>query len=150
MATGGWRNIVATDAPVATWLIRLAVGGIFLSEGIQKFLFPAELGSGRFAKIGLPAPEVLGPFVGTVEIACGVLLLAGLATRLAAVPLLVIMLVALVTTKWPILRDSGVWKAAHESRTDVAMLLGALFLSTVGAGPWSFDARLARERPSPP
>lgn len=138
------RRITETRAPASAVLIRLAVGSVFLSEGIQKLLFPAELGAGRFAKIGLPAPEILGPFVGAVEIACGALVLLGLATRLAAVPLIVTMLVAITTTKVPILVKRGFWAMAHESRTDWAMLLGALFLLLVGAGPLSLDARLAR------
>ncbi|WP_437483032.1 DoxX family protein [Sorangium sp. So ce1014] len=138
------RRITETRAPAAAVLIRLAVGSVFLSEGIQKFLFPAELGAGRFAKIGLPAPEILGPFVGAVEIACGSLVLLGLATRLAAVPLIVTMLVAITTTKVPLLVKRGFWAMAHESRTDWAMLLGALFLLLVGAGGLSLDARLAR------
>ncbi|AUX48213.1 hypothetical protein SOCE26_097440 [Sorangium cellulosum] len=137
------RWIAETRAPAPTVLIRLAVGSVFLSEGIQKFLFAAELGAGRFAKIGLPAPEVLGPFVGAVEILCGTFVLLGLATRLAAVPLLAVMLVALATTKIPILMKRGLWAMAHESRTDWAMLLGALFLLLVGAGPLALDARLA-------
>ncbi|MFT3767474.1 MAG: DoxX family protein [Minicystis sp.] len=123
--------------------MRLAVGGIFLSEGIQKFLFPAALGVGRFAKIGIPAPGVLAPFVGVVEIACGLLILVGLGTRLAAVPLVIDMLVALATTKIPILIERGFWAMAHEARTDVAMLLGAVFLAITGAGPLSLDARWA-------
>ncbi|WP_437646505.1 DoxX family protein [Sorangium sp. So ce362] len=138
------RRITETSAPASAVLIRLAVGSVFLCEGIQKFLFPAEIGAGRFAKIGLPAPEVLGPFVGAVEIACGSLVLVGLATRLAAVPLIVTMLVAITTTKVPILLKRGFWAMAHESRTDWAMLLGALFLLLVGAGGLSLDARLAR------
>jgi uncharacterized membrane protein YphA (DoxX/SURF4 family) len=133
------QKIVATRAPGAVILIRLAVGAVFLSEGIQKFLFPAEVGAGRFAKIGLPNPELLGPFVGAFEIACGAAVLAGLLTRLAAVPLITIMLVALATTKAPILVNKGFWNMAHESRTDWAMLLGAIFLLVVGAGPWSLD-----------
>jgi len=132
----------------AVLLIRLMVGGVFLSEGIQKFLFPEELGPGRFAKIGLPAPGVLAPFVGVVEIVCGLLVLLGLATRLVAVPLVIDMLVAIATTKIPILLHRGVWAMAHEARTDLAMLLGALFLLLVGAGPLSLDAWLAaRQRP---
>jgi uncharacterized membrane protein YphA (DoxX/SURF4 family) len=119
------------------------VGGVFLSEGIQKFLFPDQ-GAGRFAKIGLPNPEFLGPFVGGTEAVCGALLLLGLLTRLASLPLLVVMAVALWTTKAPILHESGFWKAAHESRTDWAMTLGALFLLVVGAGPWSLDARIRK------
>ena len=125
-------------------LIRLSVGSIFLSEGIQKFLFPEALGVGRFIKIGIPAPEQLAPFVGAVEIVCGTLLLLGLFSRLAVMPLLAVIGTALVTTKVPMLLKDGFWKAAHESRTDWSMLLSLLFLLVAGAGPWSFDARRSR------
>ena len=138
-----------TRAPVAVVLIRLMVGSVFLSEGIQKFLLPDEAGAGRFAKIGLPSPELLAPLVGGFEIVCGVLILAGLLTRLAAIPLLVIMGVALYTTKIPILMKNGFWKMAHESRTDFSMMLGALFLLLVGAGAWSLDSWL-QNRSAPP
>jgi putative oxidoreductase len=137
------RRLARTNAPTAAILLRLAVGVVFLSEGIQKFLFPAELGVGRFVKIGLPAPDVLAPFVGVVEIGCGLLVLLGLATRLAALLLVIDMLVAMATTKLPILVQRGFWAMAHEARTDWAMLLGALFLLLVGAGPLSLDRRLA-------
>lgn len=136
----------SSTAPKATILIRLMVGGVFLSEGIQKFLYPATLGSGRFLKIGLPSPEILGPFVGATEIACGALVLAGLVTRLAVVPLITIMLVAITTTKLPILSQHGFWRMAHDSRTDFSMLLGALFLLLVGAGPLSADGAARRRR----
>jgi putative oxidoreductase len=140
-------RILASDGPRSVILIRLIVGAVFLSEGIQKFLYPAELGAGRFAKIGLPAPDMLGPCVGSFEIACGLLVLVGLLTRLAAVPLITIMLVAITTTKVPILLASGFWKMAHEARTDGSMFLGALFLLIVGGGPWSLDASLRKSRP---
>ena len=135
-----FKRMMSTHAPAWVLLIRLMVGGVFLSEGIQKFLFSAELGAGRFAKIGLPSPHVLAPLVGVFEITCGVLVLLGLLTRLATVPLLTIIGVALYTTKWPLLVQSGFWKVAHEARTDYAMLLGCLFLLIVGAGRWSMDA----------
>lgn len=129
-----------TTAPAATLLIRLMIGCVFLSEGIQKFLFPNEVGAGRFSKIGLPAPEVLAPFVGSFEIVCGTLVLLGLLTRLAVIPLLAIMAVAISTTKVPILLASGFWKMAHEARTDFSMAMGTLFLLLVGAGKWSLDS----------
>ena len=151
-------RILKTDAPAATLLIRIAVGGIFLSEGIQKFLYPGDLGAGRFEKMGFAAAAWVAPFVGCFEIVCGALVLAGLATRLAALPLAIIMTVAIITTKIPILlgRDLGMfkvrtldeygfWSMAHEMRTDFAMLLGALFLLWVGGGLWSAD-RIWRER----
>ncbi|KFA92676.1 DoxX family protein [Archangium violaceum] len=138
-------RLLSSEAPPATLLIRVMVGAVFLSEGIQKFLYPGELGVGRFTKIGLPAPEVLAPFVGVVEIIGGTLLLLGLLTRLAAVPLIIDMLVAIASTKVPILLSRGFWSMAHESRTDFSMLLGSIFLLLVGAGPWSVDARLSAE-----
>ena len=141
-----WQRLTHTGAPAAVILIRLMVGAVFLSEGIQKFLFPDQLGVGRFLKIGLPMPDVLGPFVGSMEIACGTLVLLGLLTRLAVIPLLVIMAVALTTTKWPMLADQGFWSMAHEARTDWSMTLGAVLLLVVGAGPWSLDARLSSRR----
>lgn len=141
-----WEALLRSDAPAVVILIRLMVGAVFLSEGIQKFLFPDQLGAGRFLKIGLPMPELLGPFVGTFEIICGSLLLVGLMTRLAVMPLLVIMVVSLATTKWPMLSAQGFWYTAHESRTDWSMSFGSLFLFIVGAGPWSLDAWLMSRR----
>jgi len=132
-------RVRSSNAHPATILIRLVVGGVFLSEGIQKFLFPAALGVGRFVRIGIPAPEVMAPFVGVVEIAGGLMLLAGLLTRLAAIPLIIDMLVAIATTKLPMLESQGFWGMAHEARVDFAMLLGSAFLLIVGAGPWSID-----------
>ena len=105
----------ARDAARAIVLIRLAVGTVFLSEGIQKFLFPDALGVGRFASIGIPAPGVLAPFVGIVEIVFGSLILLGYYTRLATVPLVADMMVAIATTKMPILLKSGVWAMATVS-----------------------------------
>ncbi|HEX2459291.1 MAG TPA: DoxX family protein [Vicinamibacterales bacterium] len=137
-----WKHGYVTTAPASVILIRLLVGAVFLSEGIQKFLLPDQLGAGRFLKIGLPSPEILGPFVGGFEILFGTLVLMGLLTRFAVIPLLAIMAVALTTTKWPILVNQGFWAMAHEARTDWSMTLGALFLLLVGGGSWSADAWL--------
>ena len=150
-------KFTATTAPAAVVLIRLMVGGIFLSEGIQKFLYPVELAAGRFAKIGLPWPEVMGPFVGGVEVVCGLLVLIGLVTRPAVVPLIITMCVALVSIKVPILLGQeflgftlrplpryGFWSMMHESRNDLCMLLGSIFLLVVGAGRLSLDHVLSR------
>jgi putative oxidoreductase len=152
-------RLLASNAPTSTILIRLMVGGVFLSEGVQKFLEPTSRGAGRFERIGLPAAEILGPFVGATEITCGLLVLVGLLTRVAAIPLIATMLVAIVTTKVPILLGTafwglhlrelssyGFWSMAHEARTDFAMLLGSIFLVMVGAGPLALDAALAGRR----
>jgi len=115
------------------------VGSVFLSEGIQKFLFPATRGAGRFENIGLPSPEFLGAFVGAFEIVCGALILIGLLTRLASIPTLIIMLVAFATTKSEVFINDGFWAMMHGSRTDWAMLLGSLFLIIKGSGQFSVD-----------
>ncbi|MFG3407653.1 DoxX family protein [Streptomyces sp. NPDC048142] len=143
---------MGTSAPGAVVLIRLYVGAVFLSEGVLKFLRPDAQGTGRFDRAGIPAPGFLAPLDGIFEIVCGVLILAGLLTRLAVVPMIVNMLGALLITKLPILwgnaplfaGKSGWWDLAHESRTDLAQLCGSLFLLLVGAGVHSLDARLAR------
>jgi putative oxidoreductase len=142
------KRLISTSAPAAVILIRLMVGAVFVSEGIQKLLFAAEVGAGRFAKIGIPSPEIVAPFVGCFEIVCGSLVLLGLLTRLAVIPLIVIMLTAIATTKVPILMNEGFWKMAHEARTDWSMLLGLTFLLILGAGPWSVDALLSKNRAS--
>lgn len=153
------RDVVATHAPKATILIRFLAGAVFLSEGIQKFLFPALLAAGRFARIGIPHPEVMGPFVGALETLGGALLLLGLLTRPAALVLAIDISVAIVTTKIPILLAHdlgpfhvarlaryGFWSMASEARADWSMLVSCLFLLVVGAGPWSLDAVLPRGR----
>jgi uncharacterized membrane protein YphA (DoxX/SURF4 family) len=133
---------VDSRAPSAILLIRLLVGWVFLSEGIQKFLYPAALGIGRFGKIGIPFPAFFAPFVGVVEIVCGTLLIVGLLTRLATIPLIIDITVAILTTKIPMLAKSGFWAMMHEARTDYCMLLGLIFLLITGAGRLSLDARL--------
>jgi len=133
-------------------LIRLSVAGVFIFEGIQKLIFPEILGAGRFIKIGIPNPELLGPFVGWVESICGALILLGLFSRLAAIPLIITMLVAIFTTKIAILTGTefmgfnlrdlsryGFWSFSHETRTDWAMLLGSIYVLLAGGGRWSFD-----------
>ena len=133
-----------TRTAKALLLVRILVGWVFVSEGIQKFVFPAQLGVGRFEKIGIPSPHVMAPFVGSVEIACGSLLLIGLFTRVAVVPLLGVILVAIATTKLPMIAKTGMWSMLHEARADFSMLLGLVFLLITGAGTLSLDARMRR------
>jgi uncharacterized membrane protein YphA (DoxX/SURF4 family) len=121
-------------------LIRLIVGLVFLSEGIQKYLFPALVGTGRFEKIGFADPAFWAYFVGTFEIICGALLLLGFITRLASIPLLIIMITAFITTKWPVLIEKGFWTMAHDYRTDFAMTILLVYLLVYGAGKWSVDS----------
>jgi uncharacterized membrane protein YphA (DoxX/SURF4 family) len=153
------RRILESRAPRAVGLIRLAVAIVFISEGVQKFLYPAALGAGRFAKIGIPVPDVMGPFIGVVELGAGILILVGLFTRLAALLLLADMTVAMLSTKLPILighgywrfagpsGKPGLWSALHEARTDLSMWLACLFLFVVGAGEASVDARILPAEP---
>jgi uncharacterized membrane protein YphA (DoxX/SURF4 family) len=159
-AGNDWRTLLfATQAPGWSLLVRLLVGlVVFFPEGIQKLAFPAILGAGRFANIGIPYPEFMAPFVGVVEMLCGALIVVGLFTRLAAIPLIVIMLVAIVSTKIPILLGHDFWifhvaklpryglgSMLHEARADFDMLLGSLYLLIAGAGAWSLDALLSRD-----
>lgn len=139
-----FSKIIHTDNSKTTIIIRLIVGGVFLSEGIQKLLFPAIRGAGRFEKIGLPSPEFFGSFVGIFEILCGAFILLGLLTRLASIPLIIIMLVAIATTKTSILASEGIWELLPGSRTDWAMLLGSMFLLIKGGGNWSIDKIVMR------
>ncbi|BAX95747.1 putative membrane protein [Mycobacteroides stephanolepidis] len=141
---GRWCH---TSAPAATVLIRFYVGAVFAGEGVLKFLRPDSLGVGRFTKAGIPAPEFFAALDGVVEIGCGVLLVVGLATRVAAAPMIVNMAGALLITKVPILwagsalfkTEHGWWDFLHEARLDIAQLCGAVFLLLVGAGTWSLD-----------
>lgn len=139
----------------AVAIIRLLVGWVFLVEGILKFMLPDELGVGRFTSIGIPAPQVMAPFVGVVEIVCGALVLAGLFTRFAAIALMIDISVAIISTKIPMWLGHGYWRFSlpklkhygflsmlHEARTDLSMVLGLIFLLMVGSGAWSLDAKL--------
>lgn len=144
MASGGDSGTGRTQAAILA--IRLLVGAVFFMEGIKKFLFPDQWGAGRFAGFGIPAPHVMGPFVGVVEIVCGLLVLLGLRTRLAAVPLLCVISTAIVVTKIPILFKAGFWRMEDVGRTDYSMLMGLLFLLFAGSGSLSLDAHLSAEK----
>jgi len=146
------QQMTQTDSDKATILIRFMVGVVFASEGLQKFLYPGMRGAGRFESIGIPFPEFSGYMVGGFEIICGLLVLAGFLTRYAAIPLIIIMITALFTTKLPILLGTGFWgfslrsldhygllSMLHESRNDLAMLIGSIFLWIKGGGYWSVD-----------
>ena len=121
--------------------IRLAVGLIFLTQGVLKYIDP-QMGVLRFARIGFPSPGFGAHFVGTFEVACGLLVLVGLLTRLASVPLLIVILTAIATTKIPELfrSEQGFWFMVSDARADFSMTMGLLFLIGVGAGAWSLDA----------
>ena len=125
-------------------LPRLIVGLVFLSEGIQKFIFPDLVGVGRFEKIGFENPDFLAYFVAVFEIVCGSLVFIGLVVRIAAVPLFLIITTAIITTKITILLEKGFWTMAHEARTDFSMALLLIFLFIYGAGKLSFDYQIQK------
>ena len=147
------QKLFATPAPGPVVLLRAAIAFVFVTEGIQKFLYPEALGVDRFIKIGIPYPEIAAAFVGGVEIAAGALVLIGLYTRLAAFALVIDMVVAITATKVPVLLGygfwgfaatagkTGFWPAAHEGRLDVMMLSSCLLLLVIGPGKVSFDQR---------
>jgi len=143
------NNFFATTWDVRSLIfIRLAVGLIFLTQGIIKYTDP-HMGVLRLAKIGFPYPDFTAHFVGTFEIACGSLVLLGLFTRIASIPLLIVILTAIATTKIPELfhTGQGFWFMVSDARTDFAMTMSLLFLISVGAGSWSLDAWLRGEKP---
>jgi len=153
----GWLTNPPVSGPAATVCLRAMCGGVFLWEGILKFVY-ANQGVGRFTKLGLPFPEAAADFVAVLEIGGGILLLAGLGTRLIAIPLIIEMIVAMLVTKIPMYLGTyplppppsppvtGLWAVLHEIRSEYAQLLTALFLVIAGPGRWSLDAVLARRR----
>ena len=93
-----WLTKPPTTGPKSTLLLRLMAGGVFLWEGILKFVYTNQ-GVGRFTKLGMPFPHFTADFVACLEILGGLLLLSGLMTRLIAVPFLIEMIVAILSTK---------------------------------------------------
>jgi uncharacterized membrane protein YphA (DoxX/SURF4 family) len=154
-----WLFNPPLDGPPAILLVRLMTGGVFFWEGILKFVYTNQ-GVGRFTKLGLPAPELTATFVGSLEIIGGLLLLVGLSTRFIAIPFIIEMVVAMLSTKIglylgtsPLPRPPsppviGFWAVLHEIRSDYAQILTSAFLLFAGPGPWSLDALLSRRRHS--
>jgi putative oxidoreductase len=151
-------RIIKTNPDRAIILIRLMVGAVFLSEGLQKFIYPVSRGSGRFENMGFPHPEFFASSVGTLEIVCGILIIIGLMTRLSALVMFINITVAIIITKIPIafgksfgpfilreLKEYGFWSMAHEIRTDLSMWLGSLFLMLRGGGSGSIDSKLYKK-----
>ena len=150
-----WFLYPPDNAPTATFLLRLMAGGVFLWEGMLKFVF-ANQGVGRFTKLGIPAPELMANFIGILEIVGGILIIAGFLTRFIAVPFIIEMIVAMLSTKVamyfgtsplplpPVPPQIGLWAVLHEIRSEYAQLMVALFLLSAGPGRWSLDALLPR------
>lgn len=136
--------ILATSDDAKIIIPRLIVGLVFLSEGIQKFIFPGVLGPGRFEKIGFGNPGFWAYFTAIFEIICGFSVLLGFMTRVASIPLLIIMITAFITTKWPILISHGFWPFAHEYRTDFSMTLLLIYLVISNGGRWSLNDLIFR------
>ena len=134
-----------SSVPAAV-LIRVITGYVFFVEGVQKYLFPDTLGIGRFIKIGLPMPHLMLHLSAGAEIICGVMLVIGLFTRLATIPLMINITVAIISTKVMMFIQKGFWPAVHESRLDFTMLLSLIFLFIVGSGCFSIDAKLSESK----
>lgn len=152
-----WLLNPPDDGPSAAILLRFMAGGVFLWEGILKFVYTNQ-GVGRFTKIGIPAPNAMATFVGVLEIVGGVLLIMGFLTRLIAVPFIIEMVVAMLSTKIALFLGTsplplppappqiGIWAVLHEIRSDYAQIMTVIFLLIVGPGRWSIDALMSRAR----
>jgi putative oxidoreductase len=150
-----WLIHPPTNGPKSTLFLRLMAGGVFFWEGLLKFVYTNQ-GVGRFTKLGIPFPHQTATFVACFEIAGGLLLISGLATRLIAIPFIAEMIVAILTTKIalyfgtsplplpPALPKVGLWAVLHEIRSDYAQILTTTFLLVNGPGKWSLDALLLR------
>ena len=154
-----WLLNPPVDGPRAVLFIRVMAGAVFFWEGVMKFVFPNQ-GVGRFTKLGFPAPHFTATADGWFEIVGGLLLLTGLLTRLIAIPFVIEMVVAMLSTKIPLYLGTsplplppvppqiGFWAVLHEIRSEYAQLLTCAFLVVEGPGRWSLDALLARRRQS--
>ena len=152
-----WLVSPPPDGPASTLLLRMMAGGVFLWEGVLKFVYVNQ-GVGRFTKLGMPFPHFTADFVGYLEIVGGLLLLSGLMTRLIAIPFIIEMVVAILSTKIslylgtsplplpPSPPQAGMWAVLHEIRSEFAQLLTTAFLLVNGPGKWSLDAFLQRNR----
>ena len=155
--TWKWLFNPPLDGPSAIILLRLMAGGVFLWEGILKFVYTNQ-GVGRFTKLGLPLPQATADFVGVLEIIGGIFLIGGFLTRPMAIPFIIEMLIAILSTKIslylgnsplplpPVPPQIGLWAVLHEIRSEYAQLMTAVFLIAAGPGPWSLDALLIRKK----
>jgi putative oxidoreductase len=147
------RELVDTAALNELFQAGLMAGGVFFWKGVLKFVYTNQ-GVGRFTKLGMPAPELLANATALLEIGGGLLLMAGLFTRLISVPFIVEILVAMLVTKISLylgpsplpLPKVGLWAVLHEIRSDYAQIMTSIFLFAAGPGPWSLDAWLARRK----
>ena len=152
-----WLVNPSSDGPASVLFLRLMAGGVFLWEGILKFEYVNQ-GVGRFTKLGMPFPHLTANFVGYLEIVGGLLLLSGLMTRLIAIPFIIEMIVAILSTKISLFLGTsplplppsppqfGMWAVLHEVRSEYAQLLTTAFLLVNGPGKWSLEALLQRKR----
>jgi uncharacterized membrane protein YphA (DoxX/SURF4 family) len=148
MRTGAgiMTNILNTANDSKLIFARVATGLIFLSEGIQKYLIVSMIGPAYFKEIGFGHPLFWAHFTGAFEISCGILILIGLITRIASIPLLIIMIAAFFTTKLPLLLNSGFLTFAHEYRIDFALTMLLLLQIIYGGGKWSADLKISQRK----
>ncbi len=124
--------------------IRLIVGSVFILEGILKYLVVEVYGPSFFDEIGFRNAFFWAYLTGAIEVLCGTLVILGLLTRLASIPLIIIMITAFLTTKLPLLSSNGFWAFAHQYTTDFSMTMLLIVLIIYGGGKWSLDSKAFR------
>ena len=155
-----WLSQPPVDGPKSTVLLRVMAGGVFFWEGILKFVYVNQ-GLGRFTKLGMPFPMFTADFVGGLEIVGGLLIMAGLLTRWIAIPFIIEMIVAMLSTKISLYLGTsplplppappkiGIWAVLHEIRSEYAQIMVTIYLLISGPGKWSLDALVANLRAIP-
>ena len=137
------RTLILTITSKLDWLpgliSRLTIGGIFIQTGWGK-LHHLDKVIQFFTSLGIPAPQIQAPFVSGIELGCGSLVLIGLFTRVASVPLIGTMVVAILTAKMKDVADLSDFLSLSEYLFIVLLV----WLIVKGAGALSVDHLLAK------
>lgn len=136
------RRLILSVAGKLTWLpptlARVTVGWLFLNTGWGKLTHLPDIVN-YFRQLGIPMPEFQAPLAASAEFICGTLILVGLGTRLACVPLIITMIVAILTAR----KDDYEGIASLFGFVEYLYIVLFVWLGVAGAGPLSLDRLIA-------